>query len=263
MSKRALVLLIGVVLIGNVDALAVAPPQIVDPREDVFDSKPSSSSPRLESPRPDTASPDSVSAPPVAPAVAPEPSANPLWAVPLRQLTATRERPLFSPTRRPPATLAAKSAPAPKAPPPKPAEPEKPQLSLVGTIAGGAAGGIGLFVSMPEKSVLRLKPGENHKGWVLRTVRPRQVELAKGLDSVVLDLPQPDMKTAAGPPAVVSPAVAAMPSSPVASSLPVSTAKANGAMPAAAPGVATIVVRPPVFNPPPVSANPFSKGRLP
>ena len=41
-----------------------------------------------------------------------QPSGNPLWAIPLRALTVTRDRPIFSPSRRPPAA-AVIAAPAP------------------------------------------------------------------------------------------------------------------------------------------------------
>src|SRR5262249_28882248 len=62
------------------------------------------------------------------------PTGNPLWGIPLRVLTATRERPLFSPSRRPPAPPAV-AAPAP--PPPvvaaKAPEPDHPPLTIVGT----------------------------------------------------------------------------------------------------------------------------------
>src|SRR4051794_9583272 len=40
------------------------------------------------------------------PAGANEPSGNPLWAIPLKSLSFTRERPLFTPSRRPPAPVA-------------------------------------------------------------------------------------------------------------------------------------------------------------
>src|SRR6202167_5277676 len=47
-----------------------------------------------------------------APAVpARTPSANPLWGVPLNQLSGTRDRPIFSPSRRPPPAAAAAEAP--------------------------------------------------------------------------------------------------------------------------------------------------------
>ena len=59
---------------------------------------------------------------------------NPLWGVPIDKLTATRERPLFTASRRPPAPPVAPEPPA--EPPPPPAEPERPQLTLVGTVTG-------------------------------------------------------------------------------------------------------------------------------
>ena len=72
---------------------------------------------------------------------------NPLWSVPITSLSATRERPLFSPSRRPP--------PPPPVPPtayvppvpqqPKPVEPDHPPLSLVGTVTGGIEQ-IGIFL---------------------------------------------------------------------------------------------------------------------
>src|SRR6516165_10814505 len=59
---------------------------------------------------------------------------NPLWGVPINVLTATRERPLFAETRRPPPPPLKAEAlpPPPPAPPPPPPEPEKPRLALVG-----------------------------------------------------------------------------------------------------------------------------------
>jgi general secretion pathway protein N len=113
-------------------------------------------------------------------------------------------------------------------------EPEKPQLSLVGTILGENGERIGLFVNPADRNALRLKLGEDHKGWVLRTVRPRQVVLKKGQQSAVLELPQRDVQTAG------------LPSPP----LP------------AAPAAATNVVEPPVPTPPPPVANPFAVGQI-
>src|SRR5215510_16368096 len=65
---------------------------------------------------------------------------NPLWAIPLNTLTATRARPIFSSSRRPPppAIVAAPYVPPP--PPPASREPERPPLALVGTVAGGNEG---------------------------------------------------------------------------------------------------------------------------
>jgi hypothetical protein len=59
------------------------------------------------------------------------PGGNPLWGIPISSLSATRERPIFSASRRPPAPM-----PVAEAPPPPPAEPEHPPFTLVGTAIG-------------------------------------------------------------------------------------------------------------------------------
>lgn len=190
MSMRVFVaLLAGVLAMGTVRAFAVSAAGSMDslpadPREDLFESKPVAPAPIVASP------PPQVERPPAAAPAQRALSDNPLWAVPLGRLTASRERPLFAPTRRPPAPApVAMPAPVQAAPPPKPAEPEKPQLSLLGTIVGSEK--IGLFMDSASKSVVRLRAGENYKGWMLRAVERRQVELANGLDTAVLDIPPP------------------------------------------------------------------------
>jgi general secretion pathway protein N len=114
---------------------------------------------------------------------------NPLWAVPLSSLTVTRERPLFSASRRPPTPpVAARPVVQVRtAPPPSRREPQRPQLSLVGTVAG--AEGIAVFIDQSNQSVVRLRTGEGHDGWVLRAVGPREVTLQNDRDTAVLALP--------------------------------------------------------------------------
>jgi general secretion pathway protein N len=126
---------------------------------------------------------------------APVLSDNPLWAVPLTSLSATRERPIFSPSRRPPAAAVAVQRAAP--PPPKPTEPERPQLSLVGTIAS-ANEGFGIFVDALTKAALRLKVGEEYQGWKLRSVRGREVVLEKDETAATLAMPKPGEERAGG-----------------------------------------------------------------
>lgn len=116
------------------------------------------------------------------------PAGNPLWAIPFKDLSATRERPIFSPTRRPPTPAVVATPYSPPPPPTKPAEPDRPQLSLVGTIAGDREG-FGIFLDRSANSVLRLKTGEEHKGWVLREVRSREIVLEKGDKTATLALP--------------------------------------------------------------------------
>jgi hypothetical protein len=136
------------------------------------------------------AAPVVVSAP-ASPTPAPERalSANPLWAIPLATLSNTRERPIFSLSRRPPppATVAVAVA---KPPPPKPARVERPQLALVGTISSGDES-FGIFVDQATKAALRLKIGEDYQGWRLRAVQGREVTLERDQQTTILSLPQP------------------------------------------------------------------------
>jgi general secretion pathway protein N len=137
--------------------------------------------------------PAPVDVTPVAPAERPEraePSGNPLWAVPLSSLTTTRDRPLFTPSRRPPApAIAGPVAAAPAAaPPPPPAEPDRPQLTLVGAIAGRNEG-IAVFLDQTNNNVIRLRTGQDHLGWVLRSVKGREATLEKNRLSATLELP--------------------------------------------------------------------------
>lgn len=124
------------------------------------------------------------------------PSGNPLWAVPLKQLSATRERPIFSPSRRPPQTAVATAPYVPPPAPPQPVELPRPQLSLVGTISGGV--GFGIFVEQVGDKALRLKTGEAHMGWTLLEVRARQIVLQKDNETITLSLPAPGLAQTTG-----------------------------------------------------------------
>ena len=120
------------------------------------------------------------------------PSGNPLWALPLKQLSNTRERPIFSPSRRPPPPRPTIVAPVAIQQPVKPAEPDRPKVSLLGTIIGTAAEDrIAVFLDSSTQNVLRLRIGEDHEGWVLRLVKAREATLVKDSDPVVLELPAP------------------------------------------------------------------------
>lgn len=144
--------------------------------------------------------PATVVVKPAEPPTAPErtPSANPLWAIPLANLSFTRERPIFSASRRPPPPAVA-SVPVAKAPPPPPKPPrvERPQLSLVGTIAGDDQS-FGIFVDQSTKAALRLKVGEEYQGWRLRSVGGREVTLERDQQTTLLSMPEPS-SVAAGP----------------------------------------------------------------
>jgi hypothetical protein len=132
-----------------------------------------------------------VVTPPAEPAQERALSANPLWAIPLAQLSATRERPIFSPSRRPPPAAVASEPTMVKAPPVRKKEAEAPQLALVGTIASDQDG-FGIFLDQSTKEALRLKIGEDYQGWKLRAIRGREVTMEKDQQTAVLTLPQPD-----------------------------------------------------------------------
>ncbi|WP_315834379.1 hypothetical protein [Bradyrhizobium prioriisuperbiae] len=188
------VVIVGLSALGAQAAFAVS----TNPMDiDLSDDAPISGlpvSPRIDAADPAPAVPSMVMPRPSALAPAPQRplSANPLWSLPLAQLPVTRERPIFSPSRRPPPTAVAADlvAEAPR-PPPPPREPERPDLELVGTIASGDEG-FGIFLDQSTKTPLRLKVGEDYQGWKLRSVRGREATLVRDQQAAVMTLPQPD-----------------------------------------------------------------------
>jgi hypothetical protein len=113
--------------------------------------------------------------------------ANPLSRIPINSLSVTRERPLFSVSRRPPAP--------PPAPPanieaPPPTEPAGPPFTLSGTLIGGTRD-IAIVYDETTKSFVRLYVGDTAAGWILRAIDPRAVTLEKDGRVVVVSLPAP------------------------------------------------------------------------
>jgi general secretion pathway protein N len=119
------------------------------------------------------------------------PAANPVRALSLTELSRTRERPIFSPSRRPPPPPAPIAiAPVAVRPPVKPREPERPPVSLVGTVIGTDMR-VGVFLETATKNVVRLHIGEDHQGWVLRLIEAGEVTLVKDEQVAVIRLPPP------------------------------------------------------------------------
>ena len=116
---------------------------------------------------------------------------NPLWAVPLTALAATRDRPLFSVSRRPPIIAAPIAAAPPKqealAPPP----PERPSLTLVGTIVSRKKS-LAVLQGSTGDAVSRLRVGQENDGWLVRGIGLRSIIVEKGEQSVELGLPKPN-----------------------------------------------------------------------
>jgi hypothetical protein len=118
-------------------------------------------------------------------------SGNPLWAIPLGSLAITRERPIFSPSRRPlaPAVMAPTNVTQPRTVV-SPAQPQRPNLTLVGTVVGTTEG-FGVFLDQTTHNIVRLKTGEGHAGWILRSVKTREATLEKERQTETLRLPAP------------------------------------------------------------------------
>ena len=117
-----------------------------------------------------------------------ERTGNPLWAIPIDSLAATRERPIFSASRRPASPPAIFVAAAPSPPPPVAVSlPDRPALILLGTIVGGALR-VGIFYEEASMKTLRLAVGETREGWVLRSVSARDAsfEAADRVATLVL-----------------------------------------------------------------------------
>jgi general secretion pathway protein N len=196
MMRAVTATMLASVLIGTAAALAANPPNALD-------LPPGNVTPPV----------DMLQTPP-APQNAPprELSGNPLWAIPLSTLSATRERPLFTPSRRPPAAAVTGPPPVEPAAPPAPTGPERPQLVLVGVV-GSDSGGIAIFIDQATNDVVRLKTGDSRSGWKLESAKGREVQLRRNDETLTFALSAPNAVAPpppppAGPP---SPAPAAMP----------------------------------------------------
>jgi general secretion pathway protein N len=124
---------------------------------------------------------------------------NPVAALSLEQLSATRERPLFSPSRQPPAPPAAPAPPpqVAEAPPPPPAAP--PTLTLFG-IVGGPEGARAIVRTQAGSEVLRLRVGDTVQGWEVSDIARTELVLRLGDRVETVALFAPGSRKAAAPP---------------------------------------------------------------
>jgi general secretion pathway protein N len=101
-------------------------------------------------------------------------AANPLARAPFERFSQTRERPLFSATRRPP-------PPAPVAvtrEPPPPPPPEPPGLILVGVLQD-SAGARALVRTSPTEKIRVVRMGDELGGWRVAEIGPRRLVLSR------------------------------------------------------------------------------------
>ena len=118
-----------------------------------------------------------------------DPTGNPLWAIPLSSLTATRERPIFLPSRRAPAPAVAGRLSWWRPRPLRRRRRARAAAAYPGRSDRGRLEGFAVFLDQATNSVVRLKTGQDHDGWVLRSVKGREATLEKDKRTTTLALP--------------------------------------------------------------------------
>jgi hypothetical protein len=97
---------------------------------------------------------------------------NPLAAQSLERLSATVDRPLFSPSRRRAPTPPVGRDPEPRVPPPPP-----PSLVLSGVVMDGESARVVVLVGA-EKRILRAQIGDEIGGWTVSQIEGRKLVLS-------------------------------------------------------------------------------------
>jgi hypothetical protein len=105
---------------------------------------------------------------------------NPLAAHALKEFTATRDRPLFTPSRRPPAEPTALRDVAPPPAPP-------PDLTLFGILVG-ADGPSAIVRGAPSEKVVHVRVGDQVDGWKIAQIGERQIVLSRDDRSVIFKM---------------------------------------------------------------------------
>ncbi len=98
---------------------------------------------------------------------------SPLAAQPLDRLSATRERPLFSPTRRPPPP----PPPVVAAPEPPPLPPPPPDVALFGIVMDGDEAHA-VVRAGPAEKIMRVRIGDDIGGWKVAQIEGRRLVLS-------------------------------------------------------------------------------------
>jgi hypothetical protein len=115
-------------------------------------------------------------------------SGTPVAEISLDRLSATRNRPMFSPSRRPPAP-AAIAARAEQAPQPLPLS-SPPGVALFGTVVG--AQDARAFIAMGAADrIIGVRPGDDISGWTVTAITQRNLVLSRAEQSVTFTLFSP------------------------------------------------------------------------
>jgi hypothetical protein len=107
---------------------------------------------------------------------------NPLAAHSLGELTATRDRPLFTPGRRPPASSTSAHV---EAPPPAP--PPAPNVAFYGTLVD-SEGASAIVRGRPSEKVIHVRVGDQIDGWKITQIDDRRLVLSLDARSVTFTM---------------------------------------------------------------------------
>ncbi|MDI4235723.1 MULTISPECIES: hypothetical protein [unclassified Bradyrhizobium] len=101
---------------------------------------------------------------------------NPVELQPLPELGATRDKPLFSPTRRPPPKPVAPVARQEPPPPPPP----PPSVVVLGIVSENGDGRAAIRAGGTGDKVTRVRTGDDVSGWKVERIEPRRLVLTQG-----------------------------------------------------------------------------------
>jgi general secretion pathway protein N len=119
------------------------------------------------------------------------PPGNPLWAIPIGSLSATVERPIFEPSRRPPPAKVPDKVPVDETVSRPPvSDPLGPPLVLLGAVANERKS-IAIFRDQTTKNIVRLEIGDSHSGWTLRRVNGREATFNRGRETSLVQIEIP------------------------------------------------------------------------
>ncbi len=115
-------------------------------------------------------------------------SGNPVAEVPLDRLSDTRNRPLFSPSRCPPASPAppATAARVERAPQPLPLL-SPPGVALFGIVVG-AQGARAFIATGAANRIIGVQPGDDVSGWTVTAITQRNLVLSRAERSATFTL---------------------------------------------------------------------------
>jgi general secretion pathway protein N len=120
---------------------------------------------------------------------------NPLSSMPLSALSETRDRPLFSLTRRPAPAETAGAAVSKTSVEDKPPGPKLPPFVLKGTVLG-LNDRVAVLLDSATNRTSQLRLGKSDSGWTVLSVSPRSIVLKRGDLLTTLELPRPSATSA-------------------------------------------------------------------